>query len=349
MMRAIHKLLPLGLILIVTLLLSGAGYTATYQEARAAYDRSEFLLAKTLWRALADGGDLEAMFALGAVLYEGPGEVAVNYLQSSQWYARAADLGHADAQYNLGNAYQRGLGVWQDDQQAVHWWRKAAEQGLPKAAYNLGVQYAYGRGVPQSREQALDWFSLAADKGHLQARQLLAGLSGQNDSAIVIQDSPEALEPAPLSQPIAEKARANSAVAESVVNDSAALTDPMVLMPEDSLDVFGVGERRLMSTKPASFTLQLTVMSSAQRLQDYIQIHDLAGELIRFRFMAADRTLFGLSQGVYPSREAGEAALEQLHQRHAHQQGWQTPWLRPTDGLKVLIRQITQTAPSNRG
>ena len=68
-----------------------------------------------------------------------------------------------------------------------------------------------------------------------------------------------------------------------------------------------------------------------------------------WRQLAADRTLFGLSHGIYPTREAGEAALEQLHQRHAHRSGWQTPWLRSTDDLKVLIRKVIQTTSSKNG
>ena len=49
--------------------------------------------------------------------------------------------GHAQAQDNLGEAYEEGLGVHQDYVEAVQWYRKAAEQGLANAQYNLGVMY----------------------------------------------------------------------------------------------------------------------------------------------------------------------------------------------------------------
>ena len=42
---------------------------------------------------------------------------------------KAAEQGHADAQYNLGLMYDYGGGVPEDDAEAVRWYRKAAEQG----------------------------------------------------------------------------------------------------------------------------------------------------------------------------------------------------------------------------
>ena len=60
-----------------------------------------------------------------------------------------AILGYANAQYNLGLAYDNGQGVPQDDAQAVAWFRKAAEQGDANAQHNLGYAYANGQGVPQ--------------------------------------------------------------------------------------------------------------------------------------------------------------------------------------------------------
>ncbi|WP_439830288.1 tetratricopeptide repeat protein, partial [Aeromonas veronii] len=58
--------------------------------------------------------------------------------QALAWYRKAAEQGHAKAQYNLGVMYGNGQGVPQDDAQAVVWFRKAAEQGLAEAQYELG-------------------------------------------------------------------------------------------------------------------------------------------------------------------------------------------------------------------
>ena len=53
--------------------------------------------------------------------------------QAVFWFQKAADQGNADAQYSLGVAYAKGLGVEQDYRQAIYWLRQAAEQGDPDA------------------------------------------------------------------------------------------------------------------------------------------------------------------------------------------------------------------------
>ena len=60
----------------------------------------------------------------------------------------AAKQGEAYAQYNLGVMYDVGMGVPENDAEAVKWYRKAADQGLAVAQTNLGLMYENGRGVP---------------------------------------------------------------------------------------------------------------------------------------------------------------------------------------------------------
>ena len=56
-----------------------------------------------------------------------------------------AEQRNADAQSYLGDMYDRGQGVPEDDAEAVRWYRLAAEQGLASAQLNLGVMYARQR------------------------------------------------------------------------------------------------------------------------------------------------------------------------------------------------------------
>jgi TPR repeat protein len=51
----------------------------------------------------------------------------------------------------------------------VKWFRKAAEQGHAPAQYNLGVCYYYGNGVPQNYREAVRWIRKAAEQGHADA------------------------------------------------------------------------------------------------------------------------------------------------------------------------------------
>jgi Sel1 repeat-containing protein len=66
-----------------------------------------------------DGADDTAVF-----LGKFGGEVEV-----VKKYRKAAEQGHAEAQYRLGSCYREGFGVQQDDAEATKWYRKAAEQG----------------------------------------------------------------------------------------------------------------------------------------------------------------------------------------------------------------------------
>ncbi len=80
-----------------------------------------------------------------------------------------AEQGLADAQLILGDLYQRGLGVSQNQAEAARWYRAAAEQGLTLAQFNLGLMYRYGSGVRQDLIEAHAWLSIAADRGHADA------------------------------------------------------------------------------------------------------------------------------------------------------------------------------------
>jgi uncharacterized protein len=77
----------------------------------------------------------------------------------------AADKGDGRAQFELGLAYARGVGVERDFAQAAEWYRKAAFQRDIGAMNNLGVLYIQGTGVKQDFTQAYLWLHLAAQGG----------------------------------------------------------------------------------------------------------------------------------------------------------------------------------------
>jgi hypothetical protein len=79
--------------------------------------------------------------------------------------AKRAEAGDAQAQVELGRAYEDGKGVGQDDERAVEWFRKSADQGNAEGENSLGVMYALGRGVPHDREEAVRWYKKSAKQG----------------------------------------------------------------------------------------------------------------------------------------------------------------------------------------
>ena len=62
--------------------------------------------------------------------------------------------------------YGEGLGVPQDYTESVRWYGRAAEQGHAEAQFSLGVKYYGGVGVPQDYSGALEWYRRAAEQGH---------------------------------------------------------------------------------------------------------------------------------------------------------------------------------------
>ena len=99
-----------------------------------------------------------------------------DYKTAVQWFRRAAEQGHAMAQFNLGLMYDKGEGVPQDYKTAAQWYRRAAEQGNAMAQFNLGVMYRKGEGVPQDYVHAHMWANIAAsggDKNAVKTRNLI--------------------------------------------------------------------------------------------------------------------------------------------------------------------------------
>ena len=81
-----------------------------------------------------------------------------------------AESGYAWDQYCVGNMYDHGRCVQQNDITAVKWYILAAKQGYADAQYNLGNMFSNGRGVPQHNKTAVKLLTLAAEQGHTQAQ-----------------------------------------------------------------------------------------------------------------------------------------------------------------------------------
>jgi TPR repeat protein len=89
---------------------------------------------------------------------------------------KAAELGYAPAQSDMGLACYHGQGVPQDPGAAVTWFRKAAQQADPLGQYGLGICYMEGVGVRQEYKEAEVWIRKAAEQGYVRAQYALARL-----------------------------------------------------------------------------------------------------------------------------------------------------------------------------
>jgi hypothetical protein len=85
-----------------------------------------------------------------------------NYTTALRVWQPTADQGDKEAQTNIGEIYERGVGGPPDYEKAAIWYRKAADQGYARALINLGFLYEQGRGVPKDPAMALQLYRRAA-------------------------------------------------------------------------------------------------------------------------------------------------------------------------------------------
>lgn len=118
------------------------------------------------------------------------GEVGVR--QQFALYARAAEEGHAVAQYNVAMMYANGEGVNVDYQQSAYWFLKSANQRFAPAQYRLGELRYFGMGgfAPDPRA-ASRWFEAAAAQGDPDGCMNLAIMTGSGE--VVPPDTGQAL------------------------------------------------------------------------------------------------------------------------------------------------------------
>jgi len=83
-----------------------------------------------------------------------------NLVEAVKWYRKAAENGHAQAQYVLGKSYHAGEGVPKDQVEAFKWWRKAAEQGHATSRFNVGAMCFLGSGTAKDFSEAARWFKI---------------------------------------------------------------------------------------------------------------------------------------------------------------------------------------------
>ncbi len=94
-----------------------------------AFDRADLASALRIWMQAAEGGDVEAQTNVGEIYERGLG-VAPDHVAAAHWYQKAADKGYGRALFNLGTLYEQGLGVPKDTLKALNLYRQA--WGVPE-------------------------------------------------------------------------------------------------------------------------------------------------------------------------------------------------------------------------
>ena len=139
------------------------------------YQIEEDAKAAKWYRKAAELGIAEAQLQLGAMYMIGAG-VEKDLSKAAEWLGKAAVQENFDAQYLLGLMYAEGEGVQQDYTEAAKWYRKAAEQGDADAQCKLGAMYFLGTGIEQNQAKAIEWLQKAAAQGQQDAIDMLEGM-----------------------------------------------------------------------------------------------------------------------------------------------------------------------------
>jgi len=89
-----------------------------------AYDRADYKTALNVWMTAAEAGDADAQTNVGEIFERGLGGEP-NYDAALIWYRKAAAQGNTRAQFAIGTFYEQGLAVAKDPLEALNWYRQA--------------------------------------------------------------------------------------------------------------------------------------------------------------------------------------------------------------------------------
>ncbi len=154
------------------LLLTSAASAQSVRSGIEAWGRGDYAAALGQWRPLAARGNADAMFNIGQAYRLGRG-MPIDLGQAEDWYTRAAQLGHVDAQTQLGmmlfqNGYPRA---------AVSWLKRAADKGDARAQLLYGTALYNGDGVAKRDVLlAYSYVAKAAAQGLGPARSTMADM-----------------------------------------------------------------------------------------------------------------------------------------------------------------------------
>ena len=293
---------------------------ASAQSVRAgidAWQRSDYAAAVAIWRPLATNGDADAQFNLGQAYRLGRG-VPTNLATAKDWFEKAADQGHLDAETTLGLLlFQSG-----DQAEGLKWLKKAAVQGEPRALLMYGTALVNGDSVTQDPVLGYAYVTRAAAQGLQPAKDTLAQL----DQILPLADRKRGVEiaqqlaksvPPPESARTASKAKAPGVKTARPVETAAAKPKPVETAearPDSEAKPKAPAKSEAVAAKaagPASgaWRIQLGAFSKKESAEAlYRKVSGKAALSGRQAFYIPVGTITRLQVGPFESSAAAEAA-----------------------------------------
>jgi tetratricopeptide (TPR) repeat protein len=144
-----------------------------FKKGERLFSQKDFKNAAECFQKAAEDGHADAQYMLGVMYAKGMG-VEQDYKEAAKKFLKAAELGHLNAQCMLGSLYYDGKGVEEDEKKAVEWYRKASDVVAQSSLIKLYLQGSLG--LPKDYEKALTWLRLAAEGGDDDGQYYLANL-----------------------------------------------------------------------------------------------------------------------------------------------------------------------------
>ena len=143
-----------------------------YMYAEGLGVAQDYVQAEHWYRMAANQGDIDARVHLGTMYYSGVEDYGIHkdFNKAFHYYSDAAHDGDSEAQLYLAYMYLRGEGVEQDYEKAFKWTEKSAKQGLAQAQNELGRAYEQ---MKQDYNKAIEWYKKAAAQGYRDAQKNL--------------------------------------------------------------------------------------------------------------------------------------------------------------------------------
>jgi len=168
MMTIKRAMLGAGLLTMAT---AGAAWAQSnpVKNGVEAYDRGDYKTAIQDWQGPAARGDADAQFNLGQAYRLGKG-VPVDKAKAEDWYRKAAEQGHFQAEDNYGRMlFEKGAYA-----QAAPWLEKSAARGDPRGELIYGTMLFNGDGgLQKDWPRAYALLTRASNAGLPQASQTL--------------------------------------------------------------------------------------------------------------------------------------------------------------------------------
>ncbi len=123
----------------------------------------------------AEKGNPDAQYDIGEMYEKGSG-VQTDVKKAFSWYEKSANQGHVKAQFKVAYMYYKGVGVETNISKAHQIMEKPANEGNVRAQFYLGQMYEKGDGVKQDLDEAFTWYSRSSLGGFKSADDALADL-----------------------------------------------------------------------------------------------------------------------------------------------------------------------------